>query len=601
MSRQSKHKENKPTVAAAPVRPRDVALIAVVLTGAVLAVYGRILGFDFVVYDDAAYVTQNKWVNQGLTADGIVWAFTATYHAHWHPLTWLSHMLDVQLYGLKPWGHHLTNLLLHLFNTLLLFAALLLMTRKPWHCGMVAALFALHPLHVEPVAWVVGRKDLLSFFFGMTSLLAYLRYTAHRSWQRMLAVLVLFGLGLMCHPLLITWPLVLLALDVWPLQRIGMAASQPGVQQISWRRALLEKAALFALTLVGVAAAGFGIMVGVVAKLDRWLSTSPDLLAIAAYGYVRYLRQLLWPSGLIAIYPRQQTPAVWQLMLVALVWAWTVGIAVWQRKERPYLAVGGIWYLMALLPASGVLALGTHRWSDSYTYLSSVGILVAAVWCGAELCAPRRWMRTAATVFAVLLLCAVTALTWWQTSSWRDCPALLTRVTTIDPDNLEAHELLAAFALQRELPVEALRHLDTMWEQQGQTMSTPDLLNFCSANFRLNRFGQSADCYRQVLQREPDNAQASVFLGAALAAQGDPAGAIDTYQYALRKNPDNADVLAQLGMVLLQQGQLDRAAGYLQRALLLQPGNTVARRGLADLAARRDASAPASTSRPDGP
>ncbi len=375
----------------APIMRREI-LICLFLVLATLTVYWQVGNYEFVNFDDDKYIIENFHVQKGLTRDSVIWAFTATHVSNWHPLTWLSHMLDFQLYGLNPSGHHLTNVFFHLVNTLLLFLVLKLMTGALWRSGLVAALFAVHPLHVESVVWVAERKDVLSTLFWMLTLWAYLGYTKRPGVKRYLVILLAFALGLMAKPMLVTLPFVLLLLDYWPLKRIELgqsaiglpAASQPstiankpGAQAF---RLLLEKTPMFVLAAVS------SVVTFIVQKSGGAvgaLETYPFKIrmANALLSYVIYLKKMIWPQNLAVFYPHPgQSLPMWQAAGAGLLLV-VVSIAVIRAGRRyPYLPVGWLWYVGTLVPVIGLVQVGDQAMADRYTYVSLIGLFIVVAW-----------------------------------------------------------------------------------------------------------------------------------------------------------------------------------------------------------------------------
>ena len=367
---------------------RDLGVI-LVLVVAIAAVYGETVFHDFINYDDPAYVTENPRVQRGLTWENVVWAFTTTEQYNWHPLTWLSHALDCELFGLRrPGGHHLHNLLLHVFNSALLYLVLKRMTAAPWRSAAVAALFALHPLHVESVAWVAERKDVLSTLFWMLMLGAYAWYAARPGFWRYLPVVVFLALGLMAKPMLVTAPFLLLLLDYWPLGR--------------WRwevRAVwlvLEKVPLFILMIISS-------VVTFIAQQRGGAMVPVDILPVtrrvegALIAYVAYLGKAIWPSHLAVFYPYPASVPWWQWVGAAVILTALTALAVWAGRRQRYVAAGWFWYLGTLAPVIGLVQVGQQAMADRYTYMPYVGLFVAAVWGVADFVAARRAAAAAAS------------------------------------------------------------------------------------------------------------------------------------------------------------------------------------------------------------
>ena len=335
------------------------------------AAFEPVLHNGFVGWDDTSYVTENAHVRAGLSAGGIAWAFTSTEQANWHPLTWVSHMLDVSLFGLAPWGHHLTSLLFHLLNTLLLFIALDQLSGSPWRSLAVAALFALHPLHVESVAMLGERKDVLSTAFWFAALWAYARFVERPSATRYALVALAFGLGLMAKPMLVSLPLTLLVLDYWPLRRGG-----GGGLRAAWALAV-EKTPLFAMSLASC------IVTWIAQRSYAGAVTNTPIsarVATAVLGYSGYLEKTLWPAGLTAFYPYREAPPAVEVAVKAAALVLLSAAIAWLGRRRPYLAAGWLWYLVTLVPVIGLVRIGQQEMADRYTYVPLVGVFVMLVW-----------------------------------------------------------------------------------------------------------------------------------------------------------------------------------------------------------------------------
>ncbi len=525
-----------PAAAAAARADRERALaIAVTLLLGTAALYSRTLGHEFVRFDDFDYIVDNPMVRGGLSLSGLRWAFTSFYEANWHPLTWLSHMLDVELFGIDPRGHHLVGVLLHATNAVLLFAALRAATRATWSSGLVAALFALHPLRVESVAWAAERKDLLAGLFWMLALLAHAAHARRPSTGRRVLVALALALGLLSKPMLVTLPLVLLLLDVWPLDRLRRQGA--GAASL-----LLEKLPLLALALLsGVATLAAQRSGGAVQDLAGLPLAVRLANALSAYGV--YLWQTIRPSGLAFYYPhpwlveREPWAALALPALLSAAVLATVSVVAWRaRGRRPYLAVGWLWFLLTLLPVIGVMQVGNQAHADRYAYLPLVGVYIMAAWGLRELATARPALRPALVGISLLALAALAAATWTQQGYWRDSRTLFSRALEVTSGNYVAHNNLGNEALRGGDPASAAAH------------------------------------YRAALAIRPGLAEARNGLGAALARAGNHAGAIAEYREALRLRPDYVEARFNLGLNLEAAGDPDLARAEYERALELRPG-----------------------------
>ncbi len=607
--------------------------ICLFLAVATLAVFGRTVWHDFVTYDDGDYVYQNRHVKEGLTPAGIRWAFTQVHSANRHPLTTLSHMLDWSLYQRWAGGHHLTNLLLHAAASVVLFLALRRLTGAVWRSGIVAALFCLHPLHVESVAWVSERKDVLSgLFFGLT-LWAYAGYAERPfSWARYLGVVVLFALGLLCKPMLVTLPFLLLLLDYWPLGRWDGAGSGRGTREAGrgpgsdeeeagsgdepkqsptaffpvadatgspFRRLLAEKLPLMALSAASCVVTyrvqrSAGAMVDVVTPVIR--------LQTAILAYARYLGMMLWPGRLAAMYPRDRELDVTAMIVCGLVLAGiSAAVLLWNRRGGRYALVGWLWYVGMLVPVCGLVAIGDQSMADRYTYLPLTGIFLALVWGAAELLGRRgaTWGVGLATV--LLVLCALGSIR--QTGYWRDSVTLYEHALAVTPENSRAHTNLGIVFLHQgnkdaaaEQFREALRinprdsvaynNAGIVEREKGNLQAAvqdytaaleinPNFAlahsNLAVAYAALGRMVEAEQECLQALQIDPDSFEAESNLGRALAEQGRYQEAVPHYRRAIDLNPGRAKEHLSLGLALAAQGSVAEAIAEYKTALQIDP------------------------------
>jgi hypothetical protein len=420
-----------------------VPAVCLVLTAITFAVFGRTLGSEFVNYDDGYYVYNNPMVARGLTLKGISWAFTGVHVDNWHPLTWLSHMLDCQLYGLNPAGHHLTNILLHTAAVISLFLVLRQMTGALWRSAFVAAVFAIHPLRVESVAWVAERKDVLSGLFFILTMGAYVRYV-RLPWSpaRYGLVVVLFALGLMCKPMLVTLPVVLLLLDYWPLQRLDPR---------KFSGLLMEKLPLLALS----AASCIVTFLAQYGAMQLFPIPAPTRIANASVVPMIYLRQMLCHTGLAVLYPYPlHGRPLWEVAFAGTLLA-GVSVVVWGvRRKQPWLLVGWLWYLVMLLPVVGIIQVGRQAHADRYTYLPQIGVYLAITWLVAQWRMNRAVLGSLMSgVVAVLMVCA-----WKQAAYWKDSETLWTHTIDCTSGNGVAHYNLGIALDRQERLDEAIEH-----------------------------------------------------------------------------------------------------------------------------------------------
>jgi len=387
--------------------------ICVFLILATLAVYWQVQHHAFVNYDDSFYVTDNRHIQEGLTLESVRWAFTTTYGGNWHPLTWLSHMLDHKLFGMNPGRHHLTSLILHVLNTLLLFLVFKKMTGDSWPSGFVAALFALHPLHVESVAWIAERKDVLSTFFWMLTMWSYIRYIERPATGRYLTALLFFSLGLMAKPMVVTLPFVLLLLDYWPLNRLQNQPSNAKITsqtKTDFLGLVREKIPFFILVEMSCVATFYAQnQAGAMVSLD----SIPFIarFANAVLSYATYMGKMIWPSNLAVIYMYPEMVSWWQAAAAGLALASIFSAAFIFIKKKPYFAVGWLWFAGTLVPVIGLVQVGSQSMADRYTYIPLIGLFIVIAWGVPELVARLPRKKTWLTLLAALTIAVLMLLT----------------------------------------------------------------------------------------------------------------------------------------------------------------------------------------------
>jgi protein O-mannosyl-transferase len=508
-------------------------VICVALAGLTWLVFGQTLWHDFVNYDDPRYVYENTRITGGLSISGIAWAFTHVHSMNWHPLTTISHMLDCQLNGLKVGGHHFTNVLLHIVAVMLLFLGLLQMTVAFWRSAFVAAVFAIHPLRVESVAWIAERKDVLSGVFFMLTLLAYVYYVRSPRLRRYLVLVFVFACGLMSKPMLVTLPFVLLILDYWPLNRIKGQV---------WKR-VLEKIPLIALSAVS-SIATFLAQKGAVG----WTEELPIFERInnAVVSYVLYIWQMLWPVRLAVFYPHPENRLpLWETISALLLLICITAVAVALRKRRPYLITGWFWYLGMLVPVIGLVQVGWQGHADRYTYLPQIGLYIAVTWTVADLTTLWRRQRTILSTAAILTIGVLSWRAWVQTSYWRDSETLFKHALAVTTNNDVAEN-----------------NLGIVYLRQGNVDGAISLL-------------QSA------VDLRPDNSPAHENLAKALLQKGKVTDALIHYRKLLELQPDNIEVHNIVGTVLIQQGRIREGVEEWQKVLTIQSDNGNAMSNLA--------------------
>jgi hypothetical protein len=525
--------------------------ICLLLAVATFALYSPAFGHPFIFnYDDDNYVTNNQHVQAGLTWQTINWALRST-DTNWHPVTWFSHALDSELYGLNPRGHHVTNVLFHTLNVLLLFLLLAYATRAPGRSFLVAALFAIHPMNVESVAWIAERKNVLSMFFFLLTLGAYGWYALKPDVKRYLLVTVLFVLGLASKPMVVTLPFVLLLLDFWPLRRIrGWEPSSPEtalpVQQAPLLRLILEKLPLLALSAATSAVTVFAQRSGGAMRLVLPLSVRHEN---AIYAYALYVWKAFWPAWLAVFYPHpRDTLAVWQLGLAALFLLSVSALVWWQRFARPYLITGWLWFLGTLVPVIGIVQVGEQAIADRYAYVPLIGIFVMAVWGAADLADKRQITIRTRTKIAAVILAIFVLFTSDQLRYWRSAVDLWAHTVEVTKDNFLGEQNLGAALLASDRFPEALPH------------------------------------FQKAVQLRPHDAGAHLNLAGDLALNDRTRDAISEYEITipLVSNPTmRVGAYATLGRLYSQVGNYAKARASYQAALQIDPQRSDAKEGLA--------------------
>jgi tetratricopeptide (TPR) repeat protein len=545
---------------------RQNAIVGVFLVLAVWVVFGQTIRFSFVNYDDNLNVYENGIVAQGLTPRSIPWAFSHPQTANWVPLTTLSHMLDCQIFGLNAGGHHFVNVLWHAAAAVLLFLVWREMTGALWRSAFVAALFALHPLRAESVAWISERKDVLSGFFFMLTIWAYLRYARRPSRGGYGVVAVIFTLGLLSKSMLVTEPAILLLLDFWPLGRLR------GRREIF--RLMLEKVPLLALALGSCVVSVLlpGLLVTGTARLP--LSAR---LANAVVSSVIYLRQMFWPSGLAVPYPFPPNGwPFWEIALAAVLLASITAVAVACHKKYPFLLVGWLWYLVMLIPVAGIVPISLWAGhADRYTYLPEIGLAIAGTWAAADLAARWKHRQAALGAFMALALGVLMGCAARQSSYWRDSETLWTRSISADPSNAVAYCNLGSALSHKGETEQSLR------QYQMALRINPRYgiahCNLGNALARLGKIDQAIAEYRQALEINPDYAEARYNLGNALVSTGKIEEAFTQFHQALAAWPDYPQARFSLGAALAKTGQDKEAIAEYRKALELWPDYPEAR------------------------
>jgi tetratricopeptide (TPR) repeat protein len=528
--------------------------------------YWQVQGFDFINLDDPSYITENRYVKNGLTPDGFVWAFTEFHAANWHPVTWLSHMLDVQLFGLDAGRHHLVNVLFHILNTLLLFHVLKRMTGSLWRSALVAALFALHPLHVESVAWVSERKDVISAFFWLLTIFLYHQYVKQPSLTKYIWVFAAMALGLMSKPVVVTLPFVLLLLDFWPLKRVGASFLTPGHYMASLKTALLlfrEKIPFFILTTlscwVTIYAQKQGHAVTTMENLEMGTR-----LANAIFSYLMYLVKLFIPVNLAVFYPHPIDLPLYLSTGAALVLVGISYLVFRQRVKRPYLLVGWLWYVGTLVPVIGLIQVGGQAMADRYTYIPFIGLFIMIAWSAWDLLRKSSNGKLWAGISMMVLLPAMMVMTWVQTGYWKNSITLSEHAVSVTKGNYVAHVMLGSALDERREFQKAIQQYQLALEINPNIENAH--INLGNALYRQGQVKKALKHYLAALKINPDYEVIHNNLGLAFLTMGSPNKAISHFRKAILLDPDYAKAHRNLGVAFLRAGQTEMAEFHLQKA-----------------------------------
>lgn len=588
MARQNKGNARPQAAVTQPVAntDRQARWIALVLGLGTLLIFARGIGNDFVNYDDPDYVTENAHVRAGLTWETVKWAMTSNEASNWHPLTWMSHALDVSLFGMNPHGHHATSVAWHAVNAALAFLALRRLTGARWTSAFFAALFAWHPLRVESVAWVSERKDVLSGFFGFAVLWLYAGYverqrdaTAGRgAWRFYAVMLVAFALGLMAKPMLVTLPCVLLLLDFWPLRRTTWSAgTEAGAKTESPGWLIAEKVPFFALV-VGSSVATYLVQRGG-GSVSSSL-TFGERLANAVVAVPRYLGKFFVPVDLAVLYPHPGQWAVEKVAVSAMLIAAITAVAVWQWRRRSWLVVGWLWFLGTLVPVSGLVQVGLQSMADRYTYLPMLGVQLAVLWTLRER-ATTAGARTAWAVAGagVLAVCAVATMR--LTGAWKNSLTLFDQAIAATGDNYVAEDNRGLFLFRAGRGDEAM---------EGYRRSLAINASYLNANnnlgHALSEAGKPAEAvplYRVALKAQPDHLEVRNNLANALSDLGQLAEAMEHYDFVLARKPDHANALNGSAVVFAMQNKPAEAKARLEQSLRIAPDNASAHANLGNV------------------
>lgn len=547
-------------------------LFPLLISIAVLAVYGQVVTHDFVLYDDPVYVQENPTILAGLTQANIIWAFSTLSMANWHPLTWLSYMLDIRLLGPSPGAMVLENVALHALNSTLLFLFLQRRSSATYRSAMVAALFALHPLHVESVAWISERKDVLSTLFWLLTLILYSGYAKQRSVRCYFMALAAFSLGLMTKPMLVTLPLVMLLMDYWPLQRVitpgmGTETVDAGEARPTAVRLLVEKLPFAALAIASC-------LITVVAQSGAMtplnVSSISNRISNSLNSYVAYLGKMFYPAGLSPFYPFPDVIPSWQPFLSVIVIAAVTVLSYREHKRHPYLIVGWLWYLITMLPVIGIVRVGMHALADRYTYVPLIGIFIMLSWGISDLWNSRMNERRPLIAVSLAILVACSFLTWRQTAFWKDSSTLFNHAANVTNGNYVASNILAIDQMKKGNYQEALR-LFELSTTQAPWFIEP-YIHKGNLLKRLGRNTEAIEAFNKAMVLNPYNASIYVDLGNLLATMGQMEEAVEYLKLGLRVDPRSASAHYDIALALHQLGRLEEALNHYRLSISFGPG-----------------------------
>jgi len=564
-------------------------LIFLFLATATLVAYWQIQHHEFINYDDPAYVTSNRHVQAGLTSSGISWAMTTMELSNWHPLTWLSHMLDFQLFGLNPAGHHWKSLLFHLLNVILLFYILHRFTGELWKSAMVAALFAIHPLNVESVAWISERKNVLSTFFWMLTILAYGYYTVRPRWERYAVVLIFFVLGLMAKPMLVTLPFVLLLMDFWPLKRSRFRLNDrdahrheerwptAGGSGQSFSKLLIEKLPLLVMSI-------FSSLMTLRAASEQAIAATDILPMIsrienAVISYVRYLGKVFWPEGLAVFYPYVHSWPLWQIFGAGLTIFGVTVFVIRKFRSAPYLTVGWFWYVGTFIPVIGLVQVGMQAMADRYMYIPMIGFLIMIVWGIPDLIKGWRVRTPILVAVSGVVLLSLGVCTFYQVQYWENSIRLFRQAISVTSGNYVAHNLLAnAFRDKGELEEAAINYHRAIEINPGYWPAYNNL----GVNYTLQKgYTEAIAMYLHAMAINEDDGLVRFNLGEALLQTSKIDEAATQFKEAVRLRPEVAAFQNSLGVAMIRLGRINEAVRALRQAIHIDPNHAGAHFNLA--------------------
>jgi tetratricopeptide (TPR) repeat protein len=561
------------------IRPEfTVCILLIVIT---CSIFWKVIGHEFIIYDTPGYILNNPMVKQGLSWKGVGWAFTTFYMSNWHPVTWMSHMLDVQLFGLNAGWHHMVNLILHVINTLILFTTLRMMTRALWASAFVAVLFAIHPLHIESVAWVAERKDCLSTLFCLLAIRYFVGYVHRNSFTCYLLSLMSFSLGLMAKPMVVTLPFLLLLLDYWPMNRYAayplITNAKISVHSKPMRLLVMEKIPFFILATVSCIitflAQQKGGSVGGIEQFPFWMR-----LANALTSYIDYCMKMIIPLELAVLYPYPVQFPLFKTFAAGLLLGFLSVIAVMKIRCRPWFSVGWFWYLGTMVPVIGIVQVGNQAMADRYTYIPSIGLFIMCAWWAFEIAEKSYRLRNIVWVTALTAVLVLATIASHQLNNWRNSVALFSHTLMVtDSHPLVNYFLGAALAESGKYDSAQYHYKKALKMNPGDELSH---LNIGIIYQRRGKFKEAAGHYLKALYINPESWKAHHNLGLNLMAEENVDTAIEHFLKALKIAPESARAHNSLAVALIQTGDVKGAINHLEQALRLDPEYQSARQNL---------------------
>ncbi len=544
--------------------------ICLILIATISSIYYQVFNFDFINFDDDGYVYENSYVLSGLNKASSCWALTTTRMANWHPVTWLSYMADTQMFGVNPMGYHLSNLFFHIINSILLFLLLCRITGALWRSCFVAFLFAVHPLHIESVAWIAERKDVLSCLFFLITIYLYSSYIEKPKLSKYIMALLAFAVGLMSKPMIVTLPFLLLLLDYWPLGRIhDLEAMKLGNQHSGSIRSLFNNVILekIPFIMLSILSAGVTIFAQYKGNAVSSLEELPFFYRFenAIVAYFSYILKTVWPNQLSIIYPMSSL-STWEVIGSLLFLVFVSSIVIRYHKIYPYLLVGWFWFFISLLPVIGLLQVGLQKMADRYTYLPLVGLFIMIAWGMPELLNRLHYKRPLIAVVAVLIVLSLSFYSWRQVKFWENSEKLFTHALEVAHDgNFQAHNLLGLALLRQGRIDDAISQIS---EAVQINPKSPEMLFSLGKALAIQgKYDKAATQYDNAWRLQPNNAMANYNMGTILSQMGNFQQAVDFFLVAIKIDPDNYEARNNLGIAYAKLGKINEAITQFTEAL----------------------------------